>query len=61
MNTVLKHCVHKGSKYLVFFVVKSSRDQMCILFIAMFTSIEVAAMLNVRDISCSVIVMKTHV
>ena len=49
---------HKGSKYLVFLVFKSSREEVCILFIAMFTSIaDVAAMLNVRDISCRVIVM----
>ena len=39
-------------------MVNSSGDEMCILFIAMFTSIaDVAAMLNVRDISCRVIVM----
>ena len=43
-------------------MVKSSRDEMCILFIAMCTSIaDVAAMLNVRDISCRVIVRKPRV
>ena len=43
-------------------MVKSSRDEMCNLFFAMFTSTaDVAAMLNVRDITCRVIVVKTHV